>query len=639
MAEAVLFTLTKDILKLAASNIFLNIQLVRDVSDELHSLKYTVKTIQTMLLDAEKKQWDSKQVKLWLVRLKDVLYDTQDLLDDVATEDLRRKVTPGNKMWNAVRVFFSQSNQLAQRHKVAKKIQELQKTLDQIAKDQRFHLEPRPSEETMAIGRGKKTKIFAPDSEIIGREEDKKKIKRLLFDSSSSQSVSFVAIVGKGGLGKTALARLVYNDGEVKEHFEHKMWVYVSDVFDENLIIKQILESAKCQNLENKSIDQLQSLLRETLSRKKYLLVLDDLWNTDREKWVMLEYWLEGGLQGSKILITTRNHGVAKITNVKSDIHVLCGLSDDKSWDLFRKMAFRDGVETSDPKLEEMGRDIIKKCTGVPLAIRSIGGLLYGKNENEWLRYKMHELPEIPEIDVDGRIMQVLKLSYDHLPSCLKNCFAYCSLFPKNYVYEKDTMIHLWMAQGFIESCDEKNLEKDAENYLLELLCGSFFDAEEPLTYVHRDKVEKFKMHDLMHDLAQKVAGGECKIVNLGGDNDRELRHASFISRTFSEERVPSLLRTSKVRTFLSLSGKFSGGNDFSSCRQCRALYLDDIYVPFPPSSLGKLKKLRFLRIYNNDFIESLPDSITDLVNLQTLQLGVLPTSNISRRFEEIGQT
>ncbi|XP_030456727.2 putative disease resistance protein RGA3 [Syzygium oleosum] len=642
MAEAVLFSLATNILESIATEIAKpggsfasqKVQLLCSAKDELQSLQDTVQTIQAVLLDAEKKQWHDNQVKLWLRRLKYVLYDVQDLFDDVATENLRRKVTSGNKMSKAVRVFFSKSNQLAHRLRVANKIRELRKELDRIKSDKELsNLEQHLSEET--IGRGKKPEVPSPDEKIIGREEDKKKIKQLLFDSSSSQSASFVAIVGKGGLGKTALARLVYNDGEVKEHFGLKMWVCVSDVFNVNVVIKEILKSAKdncqerdddemkklLQDLENKPIDQLPSLLREILGRKKYLLVLDDLWNEDRDKWLKLGDWLEGGLQGSKILVTTRSHKVAEVTDAKSVIHDLNGLSEDKSWNLFRKMAFGDGVELSNPELEETGRDIVEKCAGVPLAIRTIGGLLYGKNKDEWLRYKVRELPEIREIDeVDDGIMQVLKFSYDHLPSCLKHCFAYCSLFPKDHIYEKEMMTHLWVAQGFIESRNgEDNLEEVADNYLSELLCRSFLDIASKAV---DGEVLTFKMHDLMHDLAQKVAGGECKIVNFKGeDNDSGIRHASFSSEIFSEEKMVS---TSKLRTFLYLGGEYSVLNSskvFSGCRHCRALGLDNTDIPLLPSSFGKLKQLRFLDISANQSIQSLPDSIADLVNLQFLKL------------------
>ncbi|KAI6693465.1 hypothetical protein NL676_021175 [Syzygium grande] len=540
MAEAVLFNLATDILKLAGSITLSEIQLVRGARDELDSLKDTIETIRAVLLDAEKQQWHNNQVKLWLARLKDVLYDVQDLLDDVATEDLRRKVTPGNKMSKAVRVFFSKSNQPAHRRKVAKEIQELRKRLDRIKKDREFHLEEHPSEETMAIARGKKPESSKPDEQIIGRKKDKENIKRLLFDSSSSDAVSFVAIVGKGGLGKTALARLVYNDGEVEEHFDLKMWVCVSDVFDVHLIIKEILKSANCQDYENKPLDQLQRLLQETLGKKKYLLVLDDMWNEVRLKWLELGDWLKGGEPGSKILITTRSHMVAKVTDEKSAIYDLQGLSTSESWDLFREVAFGDRQASVDQRLEEMGRDIVRKCAGVPLAIRTIGSLLYGKKEDQWNRYRVKELPEIPELDaIDNGIMQVLKFSYDRLPSCLKHCFAYCSLFPKDYVYDKEMMIHLWMAQGFIESLNgEDNLEDVADNYLSELVWRSFLDAANKCS---DGKVKTFKMHDLMHDLAQKVAGGSANIRVGLAQQDAPFTLPHCIARYTSQVPKPNV--------------------------------------------------------------------------------------------------
>ncbi|KAF8015774.1 hypothetical protein BT93_H1340 [Corymbia citriodora subsp. variegata] len=651
MAEAVLFNLATTVLQSLATEMAKpggsftsqKIQLLCCARDELQSLEGTVQTIQAVLLDAEKQQWHNNQVKLWLKRLKDVLYDVQDLLDDVATKDLRRKVTFGNKMLKAVRIFFSESNQLPHHLKVASKIQELRKKLDRIQYDNKFKFELHPREKIMAIGRGKKPEFRSPDTEIIGREKDTKKIIELLFDSSSSQRVSVVSIVGKGGLGKTALARLVYNDRDVKGHFGVKMWVCVSDVFDVNLIIKEILKSAKddcrghddameksLQDLENKPIDQLQRLLHETLDRKKYMLVLDDMWNEVRLKWLELGDWLKGGIQGSKILVTTRSHTVAKVTDEKSAIYYLEGLSRDKSWDLFREVTFGDKQALVEQRLEEMGGAIVRKCAGVPLAIRTIGSLLYGKKEDQWNRYKVKELPDIPEIDaVDNGIMQVLKFSYDHLPSCLKHCFAYCSLFPKDYVYDKEMMIHLWVAQGFIESLNgEDNLEEVAGNYYLDLQYRSFLDAT---TSGDNGEVLTFKMHDLMHDLAQKVAGDECKIFNSkGGGIDERIRHASFISEISSKEKMVSLPKTSKLRTFLYLEGDrlekepsiFDCHKFFSGYRHCRVLGLGKTNIPLSPCSFGMLKQLRFLDVSANQSIHSLPDSITDLVNLQTFKLS-----------------
>ncbi|XP_039155944.1 putative disease resistance protein RGA3 [Eucalyptus grandis] len=637
MAEAVLFTLTNDILKLAGSNIFSKIQLARGARDDLTRLKYTVKTIQTMLLDAEKKQWDSEQVKLWLVRLKDVLYDAQDLLDDVATEDLRRKVTPGNKMSKAVCFFFSKSNQLAQPYKVAKRIQEIRKKLNWIAKDREFRLEEHRSEATVAIVRRRTTDSFVRKEEIIGRQFDEEEISKSLLDSSSKESVSVVSIVGMGGLGKTTLARLAYNNDKVTKYFELKMWACVSDVFDRDFLIKEILKSARdkyqgdpemtriLQDIDNKCKDELQGLLRKVLDGKKYLLVLDDLWNEDHGKWSELQRLLMGGSLGSKILVTTRNRLVVDSIGIKSGIHYLNILSDNESWDLFKKTAFEDEGHKNQ-ELEQIGQDIVKKCGGVPLAIKTIGNLLYAKEEKEWLYFKDHEFSKIDTLNPG--IMEVLKISYDHLQPRLKHCFAYCALFPKDYVFDKETMIQLWMAQGFIESLDEhEEIQEIKDDYVSDLLHGSFLEVEEVNPYT--GKVKMFKMHDLMHDLALKVAGNECKMVNLNkGSLDEDTRHASFALQSFSSlQEVTSLLEAANLQTFVSLEErsyveKFSPNEChriFSKFRHCRMLKLN--YENFCiPSSLGsQLKHLRFLEICENDSIKSLPDSITDLLNLQTL--------------------
>ncbi|KAF8015818.1 hypothetical protein BT93_H1380 [Corymbia citriodora subsp. variegata] len=598
MAEAVLFNLAADILKLAGSITSLKIQLVCGARDELQSLKDTVETIQAVLLDAEKQRWHQHQVKHWLKRLKDVMYDVHDLLDDVATEDLRQKVTSGSKMLKEECIFFSKSNQLRHRFKVANKIQELRKKLDRIKNDKDFHLELHLSEATVAIARRRTTHSFVCKEEIIGREEDKREIIEHLFDSSSRESVSIVSIVGIGGLGKTALAQLVYNDDKVKDYFELKMWVCVSDVFDEDLIIKEILKSAQdecqedleirnLQDIENKSKDQLQRLLRMVLRGKRYLLVLDDLWNEDRQRWLELQCLLMGGSWGSKILLTTRNQY--------------------KSWDLFKKMAFGVGEESLDPRLEEIGRDIVKKCAGVPLAIRTIGSLLSNKRENEWLYFKKHELSKIDKLD--HGIMAVLKLSYDHLPLQLKHCFAYC----------------------FIESLDgNEDLEETGDSYVSDLLCRSFLEVEE-VDY-HTSEVKMFKMHDLMHDLALKVAGDECKVVNLNeGDISGGIRHASFASQLSSLQEVTSLLKVTNLRTFLSLKKRRTFVKNlspnqyhgiFSKFRHCRTLVLGYSDFCIRHSFGSWLKYLRFLDISGNQSVKILPDSITDMLNLQTLKLS-----------------
>ena len=216
-----------------------------------------------------------------------------------------------------------------------------------------------------------------------------------------------------------------------------------------------------------------------------------------------------GGLRGSKVLITTCSKKVAEITCTVSS-YFLGGLSESSSWNLFKRMSFKDGEEPKNPKLAEIGKEIVQKCAQNPLAIRSIGSLLYFKNsEKEWLSFKNSELHKITQQEKSG-IFLILKLSYDHLPSQLKQCFAFCALFPKDFKIRVEVLIQLWIAQGFIYLPDRTRCLKDVgREYFMELLWRlSFQDIQRD---VYGD-IETCKMHDLIHDLAQLVAGDECII-------------------------------------------------------------------------------------------------------------------------------
>jgi hypothetical protein len=392
------------------------------------------------------------------------------------------------------------------------------------------------------------THSFVPEEEVIGREVEKKAIKVLLFDSNVKENVSIIPIIGIGGQGKTTLAQYVYNDEEVQRHFDLRLWACVSDPFDVKTIVQKLIESATKKRPKSLEIDSLQSELRVTIGGKRYLLVLDDVWNENSTKWSDLKNLLVGGLRGSKVLVTTRNEKVANITRTTSP-YFLGGLFESNSWDLFKKMTFKDGEEPKNPKLVEIGKEIVKKCSQVPLAIGSIGSLLYFKNsEAEWLYFKNNDLHKITQ--QDNVIFPILKLSYDHLPPHLKQCFAFCSLFPKGSIIEVEVLVKLWTAQGFIHSLDRtKRLEDVGREYFMDLLWRSFFQD------IERNKdgdIERCKMHDLIHDLAQFVAGDECLISNPDAVKVVEkTRHVVFDSLNSLWDIPAPLLEADRLRTLL----------------------------------------------------------------------------------------
>ncbi|XP_059450846.1 putative disease resistance protein RGA3 [Corylus avellana] len=298
------------------------------------------------------------------------------------------------------------------------------------------------------------THSFVREGQVIGREGEKKVVKELLFDYNVEEIISIIPIVGIGGIGKTTLAQYVFNDDEVKRHFELRLWVCVSDPFDVKTIVAKLIESATKKRPESLEMDLLQSQLRAEIDGKLYLLVLDDVWSENRGTWLKLEILLSGGRKGSKVLITTRSKRVAEITGTMSP-YLLGGLSKSNSWNLFKKMAFKDGEEPKNPKLVEIGRVIVQKCAQVPLAIRSIG----------------------------------------------------------NYGIEVEVLIHLWAAQGFLHSSyGNRHLEDIGREYFMDLLWRSFFQD------VQRDglgEIIKCKIHDLIHDLAQSVADSLSNIPAL----------------------------------------------------------------------------------------------------------------------------
>uniref|UniRef100_A0A2N9I0S0 Uncharacterized protein n=1 Tax=Fagus sylvatica TaxID=28930 RepID=A0A2N9I0S0_FAGSY len=627
MAEAILYGVAQKMIENLGSQIFQEIGSLWGVEDELENIKNTVSRIQALLQDAVEQQNHNHQVKDWLEKLKDAVYDADDLLSEFWTEASRRKAVSGNKMAKKVSSFFAKSNSLAFCLEMSGKIEAMRKKLDAIAKEKNdFNLKVGPVEKHGESTKREETHSFVPNEKVIGREDDKKVIIKLLLDTNVEENVSIIPIVGIGGLGKTTLAQFVYNDEIVKTYFELKMWVCVSDVFDIKIIVQKLIYAIG-EKPEDHSMDQLQDQLRKKIVGKKYLLVLDDVWSENPHKWDNLKNLLMGGAKGSKIVITTRLKLVADIISPVA-IYTLNGLSEDQSWSLFKQIAFRKGEETNNHRLVEIGREIVCKCQGVPLAIKSIGSVLrFEKTERKWSYVKNNILESVTQ--QESGIFPILKLSYDYLPSYLKGCFAFCSLFPKDYEVDKVTLTQLWIAQGFIQSSNkDQQLEDVADEYFKNLLWRSFFEEV-------RDEFGglKYKMHDLIHDLAQSIAGAECTLADLDGNNfDGKTRHVSFPFDidSFFIETLSSLVKANNIRTFLLTSSEDRCGalkesslnNLILSFRNLRALDLHGWGITRVPNSIGKLIHLKYLDLSFNQYIETLPNSVTMLWNLQTLKLS-----------------
>ncbi|KAF3438111.1 hypothetical protein FNV43_RR20867 [Rhamnella rubrinervis] len=635
MAEAILSSIAEGIIGQLGNAAVKEIGLLWGVEDELDQLVDTMKTIKGVLSDAEKQQSHNDQIRIWLQRVEDVVYEADDLVDEFSTEALRRQLMSGSRTLKQVRIFCSPSNQFVFRHKMGCRIRDIRKKLDVVADDKKFHLESGLGlGDTKLVSPGDwETHSFVPKEEVVGRADDKMAIMKLIFDIRTDENIGVIAIVGVGGLGKTTLAQLVFNDEEVKEKFEPVMWVNVPKDFDVKLVVKEIMKSGE---KDVRSLDQLQKDLQEKLNGKKYFLVLDDVWNDNREKWLRLENLLRGGAYGSRIIVTTRSKKVADVVRGTMEPYLLGVLDSEKSWDLFKKVAFKQGQQPKDSKIVEIGKEIKKKCGGIPLVIRTIGSMLYSVHQEGWSSFNEKELSRVSDYEDD--ILPRLKLSYDRLPSHLKCCFAYCSLFPKNYEIHVQLLIKLWMAQGFTKVVFDNTtvfyshqlLEDMGYEHFRDLLWRSFF--QEVKFDEFSGNVRICKMHDCMHDLAKSIAGTRNVMLSLNDANskiDKRTFHVSFdfipTIRDSVQQFSISADHATRIRTIFftryyelqSIDGLFHFGLEF-----LRSLDLRGSTIKTLPNSIGNMKHLRYLDLSSNGKIEALPDSLTRLVNLQTLDLS-----------------
>ncbi|XP_077239367.1 putative disease resistance protein RGA3 [Tasmannia lanceolata] len=591
------------------------------VEEEVEKLERKVKLIQGVIEDAEEKQFDSKAVGSWLRELKNIAYDANDILDDVALEaqsSKRQKV-------GVVRYF---SSIFQYERNIAREIREISGRLDVIVKDGHdLHLEIRRDG-----GRGsqieqerRETSSLVDESDVIGRQVDKDKIIQLLV-SDDDKLYSVIPIVGMGGVGKTTLAQFVYNDQRVKTHFGLRAWACVSDDFNllritKALVESALVESASGSNCDLSNLDAAQRCLEKKLNGKKFLIVLDDVWgeNQIHTHWDTLRVPFGVGEKGSKIIITTRDERVARMLGTIPSHHLEV-LPDADCWELFTRRAFAGGVSNAFPELQEIGRQIVKKCKGLPLAVKTLGGILsYKRTVSEWERILTSEIWK----DDDNKILPALRLSYCHLPTNQKHCFAYFAKFPKDHWFEKDVLVRQWMATGFIQPKGSTLLEDIGGEIFDDLLLKSFFQCSNQSFFLG---TSIYVMHDLMHDLAESVSGDECCRMEDGMPRSipEMARHLSWTDVKEGSMSLEALSKFKRLRTLrLRIPSSIDNQILNDALMELRCLCVLDLNgsaIDKLPDSIGHLKHLRYLDLFRTK-IERLPESVTSLCNLQTLGL------------------
>ncbi|KAI3697378.1 hypothetical protein L6452_30356 [Arctium lappa] len=615
------------------------IQLARSegIYSHLNKWNKTLSQIQAVLADAGQKQIRERAVQLWLHDLQNLAYDIDDLLDDLATEAMRRQLneesyastsTGNGKVLKIIPTCCTNftPHTIMYGGQMSSKLDEITTKLHSLVDEknilglnvnvERSDRTSRRSEETSLVD----------ESIIVGREGDKEALLGiLLVNEAYNQNVSIVCIVGLGGIGKTTLAQVLYNEEKVKDHFELMSWVCVSEEFDVFNISKAIYKDVGGDDKKFENLNQLHEALKEKLSKKMFLFVLDDVWNENYKEWELLRRPFLVGASGSKIIVTTRK---TKVTSVMDSVQAypLEVLSNEAALSLFAQHALGEQNFDKHPRLKLHGEGIVYKCGRLPLALMTLGRVLRKReNDEEWKELLNNEIWNLPN---ESQILPALRLSYYDLPSHLKQLFAYCCLFPKDYIFDKDELVLLWMAEGFLqESNANKSMESFGREYFEELKSRSFFQ------HLANDE-SRYTMHGLINDLATSVAGEFFFRLDDKMDNEasEKLHHFSFIRQHYGVYRkFRALQRATRLRTFLSISlsnrigswGSFFLSNKvlvelLPQLRFIRVLSLTDYSIKEVPQSIGCFKHMRYLNFSRTD-ITYLPNEVSDLYNLQSL--------------------
>ncbi|XP_047050585.1 disease resistance protein RGA2-like [Lolium rigidum] len=504
------------------------------------------------------------------------------------------------------------------RVKMSKRMADIVHQLDPICVKVKeiLDLELRKVQPTQGIRPKTTPTIIEP--KIFGRNVEKKNIvDGITHGKYCADGLTVLQIVGPGGIGKTTFTQHIYQ--EVKSSFDVMIWICVSLNFDANRLAQEILRQTPKVNGEKENAIE-EELIKERLKHKRFLLVLDDVWTYEEDEWKkLLAPFRKGEARGNMVIVTTRipeTETVGKIVDYSIELN---GLGTEDFMHLFEAYVFGHQQPWKDhPELLDVGKEIVGKLKGFPLAAKTVGRLLSSQlTLDNWTRVLESKEWELQTSDHD--IMPALKLSYDYLPFHLQQCFFYGALFPEDYEYGSNELVHLWTGLDILDSSDQrKRLEDVGLCYLNDLVNRGFFKKN-----VKVDGSARYIMHDLLHELAVKVSSSEC--LSISSSNVRyvqsspSVRHLSIIiderdvnDRMAFEDFKRDLstleekLKVEDLQTVM-LFGKHHGcfaktfGDLFAEAKALRVILLsetlygyivEDVFCNFP-----RLVHLRYLRI------------------------------------------
>ncbi|OMO83671.1 Disease resistance protein [Corchorus olitorius] len=610
-------------------------------------------------VDDKQEQNEQERVRNWVTEIRDLAYEAEDVIDSFI---LKVASSKGEGFHGIIKKFWSIFTKPSNLHKIGNEIKSIQTKLEDIRNSlPTYGIKLENEASTSIQPQLRRSYPHFEEEGFVGLVDATKEVMGKLLAEEDEEKLHFVSIVGMGGIGKTTLAKKVYNCFDVKRTFDFSAWAFISQQCSIKDVLRKLLADADGKNRE--VVDRLQEedlfeRLYNFLRDKRYLVVLDDIWKN--EDWDKIKQAFPKGKKGSKILFTTRNREVALHADPRSSLIETRLLTSDEGWELLKRKAVPRSLWNSKECLQqfkELGREMVKHyCGGLPLAIVVLGGLLATKESlEEWEKVSKSIKASMRKFQEEDHryytVNGILALSYNELPYHLKPCFLYLSHYPEDWEISTKKLIRLWIAEGFISPSvlevegEELLMEDVAEEYLEKLISRCLVQVERQ---DHTGKhVKTCRIHDLLRDFCLLKARDE-KFMGIIPSAKNENEDCIFRLTTTSSgklRRIAGHLDQGRPRFDGSLGKRYVSMfvcDDLEKqCSKLHSILLcqDELVVKLAfPNAFKLLRVLNLVR-KNPDFWYSLqyarkwrvPTEIGNLIHLRYLALEwfivILPRS------------
>ncbi|KAL8056689.1 hypothetical protein ABFX02_04G135600 [Erythranthe guttata] len=541
------------------------------VREQIESLQIRVLSLLDFLENYYSSKLSSKEMEDLESRIVDASYAAEDVIES----NLRNQICAKSTEENLVSVVMEENREI---HMMIQKFLSIEKDLVDKNEGMDNQSTRKASSSPVPLRIGKNT--------MVGFEDHLIQIMGALSTDESDRRI--IPIVGMGGIGKTNLATNVFNNPFIIEKFDIRAWFVVSQECTGKEILlgllHQIINTTNRNELEMNDDDELGEKLHKTLFGRKYFIVMDDMW--DITAWEIVKRFLPDNNNGSRILVTTRLLKLA-VDLGSCTPYELNLLDEAQSWDLLREKVFPEG--RCPVELEEIGRNIARKCRGLPLALVVIGGLLAKSKTEDW-KYVEEDVTSAVNNEDDELCMKVISLSYSHLPIYLKPCFLYLAVFPQDFDIKMSRLVRLWVAEGFVRQRWPKSLEEIGEEYLNDLI-------DRNLILVSKrgisGEVKTCHIHDLLSDLCRREAQKDNFLVLSKLDNNKASLDMQRIRRlSINNGQWKDATLTASIRSFLTF---FSMNLSTYSARRSPLLRVLDVVDRYPKDEILQLINSRYV--------------------------------------------